>query len=174
LSSAVGVPQVVLRPTLMFGWFDRKHMGWLARFMQRMPVFPVPGSGRYLRQPLFAGDFCNIIVAAIERRIEGVYNISGLEKVDYIDLMRAVKRATGARAVIVRIPYAVFWCLLKLNQLVASDPPFTTKQLEALSTPDVFEIIDWPAIFDVRPTPLDQALRETFQDPVYSGTALQF
>ena len=24
-----------LRPTLMFGWFDRKHLGWLSRFMQR-------------------------------------------------------------------------------------------------------------------------------------------
>ena len=36
-----GIPQVVLRPTLMFGWFDRKHLGWLARFMKRSPVFPM-------------------------------------------------------------------------------------------------------------------------------------
>jgi uncharacterized protein YbjT (DUF2867 family) len=34
-----GVPCVVLRPTLMFGWFDRKHLGWLSRFMKRIPVF---------------------------------------------------------------------------------------------------------------------------------------
>ena len=66
-----GIPCVVLRPTLMFGWFDRKHLGWLARFMARMPVFPVPGHGRYLRQPLYAGDFCDIIMACIERRITG-------------------------------------------------------------------------------------------------------
>src|SRR5947209_3559807 len=50
---ASGIPQIVLRPTLMFGWFDRKHLGWLARFMQRVPIFPIPGSGKYLRQPLF-------------------------------------------------------------------------------------------------------------------------
>ena len=54
---ACGLRTVVLRPTLMFGWFDRKHLGWLARFMQKTPLFPVPGSGRYLRQPLYAGDF---------------------------------------------------------------------------------------------------------------------
>jgi uncharacterized protein YbjT (DUF2867 family) len=42
---ASGLPAVVLRPTLMFGWFDRKHLGWLARFMQRSPVFPIPGDG---------------------------------------------------------------------------------------------------------------------------------
>jgi len=40
---------VVLRPTLMFGWFDRKHVGWLKRFMERMPVFPIPGDGRMWR-----------------------------------------------------------------------------------------------------------------------------
>ena len=48
---------VVLRPTLMFGWFDRKHLGWLARFMQKLPLFPIPGSGRFIRQPLYVGDF---------------------------------------------------------------------------------------------------------------------
>jgi uncharacterized protein YbjT (DUF2867 family) len=52
LNAASGIKQVVLRPTLMFGWFDRKHVGWLARFMQRVPVFPVPSHGRFLRQPL--------------------------------------------------------------------------------------------------------------------------
>ena len=31
--SETGIPCVVLRPTLMFGWFDRKHLGWLSRFM---------------------------------------------------------------------------------------------------------------------------------------------
>src|SRR5262249_32547387 len=60
---SAGLPTAVLRPTLMFGWFDRKHLGWLARFMRRAPVFPIPGSGRYLRQPLYAGDFCDIIMA---------------------------------------------------------------------------------------------------------------
>ena len=112
-----GLPVVVLRPTLMFGWFDRKHLGWLARFMQKAPLFPIPGSGRYLRQPLYAGDFCDIIMACIEQRPAGkAYNISGQEKIDYIDLIRAVKEACGARAPIVRIPYsAVLGAALRLR-----------------------------------------------------------
>jgi len=31
----------------MFGWFDRKHLGWLSRFMKKVPVFPIPGHGHY-------------------------------------------------------------------------------------------------------------------------------
>ncbi|MGD9386387.1 MAG: NAD-dependent epimerase/dehydratase family protein, partial [Thioalkalispiraceae bacterium] len=63
-----GIPFCILRPTLMFGWFDRKHLGWLSRFMVKVPVFPIPGSGKYMRQPLYVLDFCRIIVAAIKKR----------------------------------------------------------------------------------------------------------
>ncbi len=170
-----GMPSVVLRPTLMFGWFDRKHLGWLARFMQRAPVFPVPGHGRYLRQPLYAGDFCDIVVACIERRPAGsAFNISGLEKIDYIDLIKALKELTAARAAIVRIPYSLFWLLLYSYGLFDRDPPFTAKQLEALVTPDVFEVVDWPGLFGVTPTPLRDALRQTYQHPTFSQITLEF
>lgn len=37
LDSGIHCP--ILRPTLMFGWFDRKHLGWLSRFMKKVPVF---------------------------------------------------------------------------------------------------------------------------------------
>jgi len=174
LTAASGIKQVVLRPTLMFGWFDRKHVGWLARFMQRTPVFPIPGDGRYLRQPLYAGDFSAIISSTLESEITGAYNITGQERIDYIDLISAVKQATGAKARIQKVPYNVFWAMLKANAIFDKNPAFTIKQLEALVTPDVFEVIDWPSIFGVRSTPLREALHTTFRDPVYSNVALDF
>lgn len=172
---ASGMPCVVLRPTLMFGWFDRKHLGWLARFMKRWPIFPVPGDGRYLRQPLYAGDFCNIVATCAERRINGVhYNISGQERIDYIDLIRLVREVSGARARILRVPYAAFWTLLRAYMLLDHDPPFTTQQLAALVTPEVFEVIDWPTIFGVSATPLRKAMHETFNNPDFSNLLLDF
>jgi nucleoside-diphosphate-sugar epimerase len=174
LVAACGIKQVVLRPTLMFGWFDRKHVGWLARFMQKTPVFPIPGNGRYLRQPLYAGDFSAIIASALESEIAGAYNITGQERINYIDLIHAVKSATGAKAWIQKIPYNLFWAALKANAFFDKDPAFTTKQLEALVTPDVFEVIDWPGIFGVRATPLREALETTFRNPVYSKVVLDF
>lgn len=174
LVAASGLRQVVLRPTLMFGWFDRKHLGWLRRFMRRAPVFPIPGSGRYLRQPLYAGDFANIIGACLRGRIEGTYNISGLERVDYIDLIRMIREIDGGRTPIVRIPVWLFSFLLKTYALFDRDPPFTAAQLKALTTPDVFEVIDWPRIFGVQPVPLREALTATFKDPTYADVELKF
>mgnify|MGYP003967874841 FL=1 len=172
---ASGVENVVLRPTLMFGWFDRKHLGWLSRFMQKIPIFPIPGHGRYLRQPLYVKDFCNIIIACIEKRVVGeVYNISGLDKVDYIDIIREIKQAVKAKTLVLSIPYWMFFALIKIWSVFDSDPPFTTNQLEALVLPDVFETIDWPTIFDVSSTPFSQAIDETFNDKIYSHIKLDF
>jgi nucleoside-diphosphate-sugar epimerase len=170
-----GVSCVVLRPTLMFGWFDRKHLGWLSRLMKKLPLFPVPSDGRYSRQPLYAGDLCNIIVSCLEQRVAGkVFNISGLEKIDYIDIMRAIRRATGVKTPLVCIPYPLFYALLALWAIFDRDPPFTVRQLQALAAHDRFEVIDWPAIFGVTPTPFAQALERTFGHPVHGKVELEF
>jgi nucleoside-diphosphate-sugar epimerase len=168
------ISHVILRPTLMFGWFDRKHLGWLMRFMRRSPVFPVPGSGRYARQPLYAGDFAAIVASCVATGATGEYNISGLDKVDYIDLVRAIQRVAGARTRIVRIPYWMFWLLLRVYALFVHDPPFTTAQLRALVLPELFEVIDWPSLFKVTPTPLHEALRQTFTDRRFADVVLRF
>lgn len=173
LESGIACP--VLRPTLMFGWFDRKHLGWLSRFMKNVPVFPIPGHGRYMRQPLYVGDFANIIISCIENRVRGgIYNISGHEKVDYIDMIREIKRATRSKTQIIRIPFSLFYSLLWVWGLLDKNPPFTTQQLTALSAKDEFEVIDWPSIFGVPYTPFKTALEETFNDPRYSGVVLEF
>jgi nucleoside-diphosphate-sugar epimerase len=169
-----GLICVVLRPTLMFGWFDRKHLGWLARFMRKVPVFPIPGNGRFLRQPLYAGDFCSIIASCVAQRTTGIYNISGLKGIDYIDLIKAVRETLGLRVPLLHIPVPLFSRLLDLYALFSKDPPFTSRQLVSLITPDVFEVIDWPSLFRVKATPLDMALRETLCHPLYSDIELEF
>jgi nucleoside-diphosphate-sugar epimerase len=169
-----GIPLVVLRPTLMFGWFDRKHLGWLSRFMRKIPIFPIPGHGRYMRQPLYVGDFCNVIISSIKHRTVGSYNITGLEEVDYIDIIREIKKAVRSWTLIIKIPYWLFHGLLATWALFDKKPPFTTQQLQALIARDVFEVIDWPNIFQVKATPFAKAIDETFNDPTYSKVTLEF
>jgi len=170
-----GIPCPILRPTLMFGWFDRKHLGWLARLMSKIPVFPIPGNGRFMRQPLYVGDFCDIIISCIENKISsGIFNISGHEKIDYIDMIRIIKKAILAKVMILKIPYKIFYILLWIWALFDKNPPFTTQQLEALIAKDEFEVIDWPSIFHVSYTPFEKAVEETFNHPVYSKVVLEF
>ena len=170
-----GITCPVLRPTLMFGWFDRKHLGWLSRFMKKMPFFPIPGDGKFMRQPLYVGDFCSVIISCIENKITtGIYNITGHEQIDYIDIIREIKSATKAKTAVVKIPYHLFYGLLWIWGLFDKNPPFTTQQLAALTAKDEFEVIDWPGIFGVPYTSFSDAIHETFCDPKYSKVVLEF
>jgi len=169
-----GLPGCVLRPTLMYGWFDPKHFGWLARFMEKVPVFPIPGHGRYMRQPLYERDFCRAILWCIENRPAGkIFDLVGNERIDYIDIIRAIREAKGLRTPIVRIPYALFDLLLRVYALFSQRPPFTAGQLKALTAGDDFTGVDIEATFGFRPTPFADGIRETFCHPVYSKHVVQ-
>ena len=170
-----GITQCILRPTLMYGWFDRKHLGWLSRFMEKVPCFPIPGHGKYMRQPLYEKDFCNIIISAMEKQPQNqTYNITGRDEVDYIDIIRTIKKVKGLRTPIVKIPFSLFRGLMATYALFSSNPPFTTQQLDALVADDEFELIPWWEIFEVESTPFYDAMYETFNDPTYSKIVLKF
>lgn len=165
----------VLRPTLMFGWFDRKHLGWLHRFMNKSPIFPIPSHGKYIRQPLYERDFCKIIIGCIESRPDReVFDISGQERIYYKDMIRTIKEIGGGRAFILHIPYRLFWLCLWAASLVLKKPPFTVRQLEALIIPEEFPIIDWPGRFEIKATPFKEAVDETYNHPVHSKVFLEF
>lgn len=173
LVSSSGFRYCVLRPTLMFGWFDKKHLGWLSRWMAKVPVFPIPGDGKYMRQPLYVRDFCKVIIHCMETQPHGgVYNVTGREQLYYIDIIRTMKRIKKLRTMLMRIPTGLFDFLLRVYALFSSKPPFTPDQLTALTAGDQFPDFDWDQ-FSIRPTPFEQAMRETHTDSRYSTYVLQ-
>lgn len=171
---AGSTPHCVLRPTLMFGWFDPKHFGWLSRFMAKTPVFPIPGDGKYMRQPLYERDFCRCIVRCIESQPNGtIYDVVGDTRIDYIDIIRTIKRVKGLRTLILPIPYGLFHALLRLYAVFSGKPPFTAGQLAALTAGDDFSGVDTFETFGVRQTPFEEAVRESYCDPSYSHIVLK-
>lgn len=174
LVAASNIKHCTLRPTLMFGWFDPKHLGWLSRFMAKTPVFPIPGHGRFMRQPLYERDFCRCIAWCMQQQPDGaVYDIVGNTRIDYIDIIRAIKRVKRLRTLIVKIPVGLFATLLRTYALFSRKPPFTADQLKALSAGDDFRGVDTQAVFGVVQTPFEQAIRESYCDPRYSAIILK-
>ena len=173
LVSESGIKHCMLRPTLMFGWFDPKHLGWLSRFMEKTPVFPIPGDGRYMRQPLYERDFCRCIVKCIETQPDrAVYDICGDTRIDYIDIIRTIKRAKNLHTLILKIPYGLFDALLRVYALFSGKPPFTADQLKALTAGDEFKGVDTETIFGVRQTPFEDAVRESYTDSRFAKIVL--
>ena len=163
------VANCILRPTLMFGWFDPKHFGWLSRFMERTPIFPIPGDGKFLRQPLYNRDFCRVIIACLESNRAGqAYDIVGAEDVDYIDIIKAIREIKALQTIIMHIPFGFFDVLLRIAAKIMNKPPFTSTQLHALAAGDYFRGVDIEQEFGVQPTSFLEAIGETFTHPIYS------
>jgi len=166
---------VILRPTLMFGWFDRKHLGWLQKFMNRFPLFPIPGKGEFIRQPLFVRDFCQIIQSCIiDQDIIGEFDITGLQQITYIKLMKIIRSTAKNNPIFINLPIPIFSFLLKVWAIIANKPAFTVSQLEALTAGDKFEVINWPKIFSVKPTDIDEAIKITYSESIFSDIKLPF
>ena len=156
-----GISYVSLRPPLMFGWFDKKHLGWLTRFMAKTPIFPIPGHGRYMRQPLFVRDFCKVIAACVRKRPKNkTFTIIGKENIDYIDLIRELKKVKGLKTIIVKVPIPIFKLFLRVYGLFLH-PPFTPDQLDALTAGDSFPVENWDEELGVKFTPIREAIRIT-------------
>jgi len=174
LMAESGLPYCVARPTLMFGWFDPKHLGWLSRFMAKTPVFPIPGHGRFMRQPLYVLDFCRVLIRCAELAQNGAaYDIVGQEDVTYVDIVRSIRRAKGLHTVLVHLPIWFFRLLMRTYALLLPNPPFVADQLDALTAGDYFRGISIKEVFGVTPTPFAQAIEETFTHPVYSSVVLE-
>jgi len=168
-----GLPYTILRPTLMFGWFDPKHFGWLSRFMERVPVFPVPADGKFVRQPLYNRDFCRVIQFCIENQPVGKsYDIVGAEDIEYIEVIRLIKKIKGLKTRILCIPYGLFYGLLWIYAVFDKHPPFTCSQLKALTIGDYFQGVDTQKEFGITLTPIRQAMEETFTDSRYASVVI--
>lgn len=169
-----GLRHCVLRPTLMFGWFDPKHLGWLSRFMAKTPVFPIPGDGKFMRQPLYERDFCRCIAVCIANEPDGdVYDIVGNTRIDYVDIIRTIKRVKELNTRIVHIPMGMFAFLLRLYSLFSQKPPFTADQLKALAAGDDFKGVDTFSVFGVAQHRFEDAVRESYCDPTHSHIVLK-
>jgi nucleoside-diphosphate-sugar epimerase len=169
-----GLPYCVLRPTLMFGWFDPKHLGWLSRFMKKTPLFPIPGNGKYIRQPLYVRDFCKALIWCAENKPHGeIYDLTGAEKITYIDIIKTIKEIKRYNTVILKIPVCIFRILLKIYSLFSKNPPFVSDQLDSLIVGDLFSGDSFKDSFNINITPFKEAMRETLTTAPFCDIVLE-
>src|SRR5436305_11476387 len=97
----VGVPYSVVRPTWIFGGDHEILANNIAWILRHMPIFAIPGDDRYAIQPVHIDDLVQICLDAADAHGNLILDTAGLETMTFEELVRAIRRATGARASIV-------------------------------------------------------------------------
>jgi uncharacterized protein YbjT (DUF2867 family) len=130
--AASGVPYSIVRPTWFFGGRDilTNNIAWGVR---HMPVFVVPGDGRYLAQPIHVDDFAQICLRAADGLTDVITDAVGPEKMTYEQLVRAVREALRRRTPILHAPPAVVAALSQALGVVVRDVVLTADEIRGLT-----------------------------------------
>jgi nucleoside-diphosphate-sugar epimerase len=162
------VPYTVLRPPLMYGCFDIKHLGFLTKILEISPIFPVPSSGKFIRQPLYVMNLVDIIIKLIEKKPERkIYNIIGKERIFFVDLIKIIARERKMLRLFINIPLPIFDSLLRIYSLITGKKPFVPAQLNALVAGDVFSVDNWEDKFKIKYTPFLEGIKKTINSKYY-------
>jgi len=126
-----GVSHAIVRPTLVFGAHDIlvNNIAWGLR---HVPVFLIPGDGRYEVQPVSVRDTARICVDAGAREDDVTLDAAGPDRWTYEGFVRLIARVVGARAWIRRSPTSVALAAARGAGLLLRDVVVTRDELRAL------------------------------------------
>jgi uncharacterized protein YbjT (DUF2867 family) len=131
--AAAGVPYAIVRPTFFFGGGGDILANNIAWILRRMPLFVVPGDGRYLVQPIHVDDLARICLEAAQVPSGAIMDAAGPDTMSFEELVRAIRNAVGRRTPILHATPAVMAALSRALGLVVRDVVLTADEIRGLT-----------------------------------------
>jgi len=157
---ASGLPYTIFRSAIVFGRED-VFTNAIAMVLNALPfVFPMPGDGRVLLQPLWVEDLTTCMAWSLEDRgyLNQTISLGGPEAHSFLDLVRMIMTRIGVRRfpLSVRAPYlrAVAWWL----EGILPRSPLTPRWLDYLAVSRTGELISVTRHFGLKPARFEPTL----------------
>jgi NADH dehydrogenase len=131
--ASLPLTHAIVRPTVLFGKEDIL-INNIAYLLRRLPLFGVPGAGRYAVQPVYVDDLASLMAELASRTDDVTLDAVGPETYSYIDLVRLVRDAIQARARIVRVPPALVLLAGRILGRLVGDVVITPDEIRGLSS----------------------------------------
>jgi nucleoside-diphosphate-sugar epimerase len=157
LDYTVFIPAMILGP-------EGLGINRILKNVFRFPVIvPIIGSGSQTQHPIFVKDFAKYIVIALDQpKASGkVYQIAGDRVISFRDLIRLVLKIRGKKRIFISFPPAFARMLGRFFQKTQKVPLFTAEHVKGVLQDSNLDTSLIKADLDFRPTPLEEALRET-------------
>jgi uncharacterized protein YbjT (DUF2867 family) len=135
-----GQAHVILRPSLIAGP-GNTPLKMMVDMIRLAPFVPVIGDGRYEMQPVWLGDVAEAFALALDRAdLRGSFDLGGLERLTYHQLLDHLESALGVHRHRIRVPVGVARFAAAAGAALPNLSPITTDQLQMLlegsTTPD--------------------------------------
>ncbi len=126
-----GLSLAIVRPTLLYGPGDIliNNMAWMLR---RVPVFGIPGSGRYRVQPVLVDDVADLAVRLGGADGDADVDAAGPETFIFDELVATVRAAVGSRSLLVHMPVPLVQLATRVVGVAVRDVVLTRDELREL------------------------------------------
>ncbi len=149
----------IIQPSIMYGPTDDKNIGFLINFAKKIPVFPIPGHGKWPRQPIYIDDICYLVIAIMNNFPHNkVYSINGKDIIYYRDMIKIVLKQIGGFKFRLFLPISLFKFLMMSYQKLAGNVQFTSDQVDSLTSEEIFSNYAWWEEFGIDATSFEQGV----------------
>jgi NADH dehydrogenase len=126
-----GMEYAIVRPSVLFGGADilLNNIAWLLRHLH---VFAIPGDGRYPVRPTHVEDLADLMVGLGSSAGSVVRNAGGPEVFAFGELVRLIRDAVHARALVTNLPKSVVLPLIGVVNRLTGDVTLHRGELDAL------------------------------------------
>lgn len=129
----IGVRFSIVRPTWIFGGQPEILANNIAWILRHLPLFAIPGDGRYPVQPIHIDDLARICLEAGDVDDELIVDAAGPQTLSFAELVQAVRRATGSRAPILHLPPIAIAAAARALGVVVGDVVLTADEIKGLT-----------------------------------------
>jgi uncharacterized protein YbjT (DUF2867 family) len=126
-----GLSYTILRPTVIFGTEDIliNNIAW---FVRHVPVFGIPGNGRYRVRPIYVEDMARLVVDAVEQSGNSVLNAIGSETFTFEELMKLIAQRVGSSVRLVHLPMTLAYLCTLVSGWFVGDTILTWEEYQGL------------------------------------------
>ncbi len=129
----VDLPYAIVRPTWIFGGERDVLANNIAWILRRMPIFALPGSGRYPVQPVHVEDLARICEQAARAHGDVIVDAAGPETITFDELVNAIRHAVGTRSPVLHLPPPAMAAVSRALGVLVRDVVLTSDEISGLS-----------------------------------------
>ena len=148
-----GVPHTIVRSTIVFGPEDgfTNNIATTLRFLPF--IFPVPGDGRILLQPLWVEDLVTALIWSLQNpeTINQTYEIGGGEYFTFRQVVETLMYVTHRRRTFLSLPYPYLRALFVMLDPLIPHLNLSTYWLDYIAVNRTCPVENLPRIFGLMP-----------------------
>lgn len=166
-----GVPYTILRSTTVFGPEDG-FTNNIATTLRRVPfLFPIPGEGRILLQPLWVEDLVTALIWSMQNpdTLNQTYEIGGGEYFTFRQIVETIMTVTHTRRTFLPLPIPYMRALFVMLDPFIPRANISSYWLDYIAVNRTCPVENLPRAFGLMPARFAYRLDYLVREPWYAG-----